>query len=120
MIVDINEWIAQVKAMEGFDKAGMILCHNGVVRGTTREGVPVNGMTLEADESRIQGVLDIVMAMPGIFTAKVWVNQGELGIGDDIMYALVAGDIRDNVIAGLRELVASVKRDIVREIEHYE
>jgi molybdopterin synthase catalytic subunit len=48
---------------------------------------------------------------------RVWINEGRLTVGDDIMYALVAGDIRENVLSGLQELVRLIKTEVVRERE---
>ena len=38
-------------------------------------------------------------------------------MGDDIMVALVAGDVRENVFAALQSLVAEVKSAVVKERE---
>jgi len=53
----------------------------------------------------------------GIVEMKVWINEGELRIGDDIMYALVAGRFRTVVIPVLEELVSRIKKEIVAEKE---
>jgi len=45
------------------------------------------------------------------------VNEGRLAVGDDIMLALVGGDIRENVIGALQELVRLIKTEVVREHE---
>ena len=44
--------------------------------------------------------------------------RGELTIGDDIMYVLVAGTIRPVVIPALEELVRQIKTTVVTEVEH--
>ena len=49
----------------------------------------------------------------------LWVNEGELSVGDTIMLALVGGDIRDNVAAGLTDFVKDVKTGCVTEKEIY-
>jgi molybdopterin synthase catalytic subunit len=46
------------------------------------------------------------------------VNEGELAIGDDIMYVIVGGDIRDNVFEALMALVRMIKTEVVTETEH--
>jgi len=48
---------------------------------------------------------------------KAWINQGELKIGDDIMYVLVAGRFRTDVLPVLQELLTFVKGEVVREEE---
>jgi molybdopterin synthase catalytic subunit len=37
----INRLIEQIKRNPDYDRVGMILTHNGVVRGTSRDGRPV-------------------------------------------------------------------------------
>ena len=58
-------------------------------------------------------------ALPGIFTVRVWLNEGELEVGDDIMLVLVGGDIRPHVIDALQSLVGEIKTNCVRETEIY-
>jgi molybdopterin synthase catalytic subunit len=95
----------------------MYLIHNGVVRGTARDGLAVSGMDLSYDSGRLAEVMEQVEARPGVVAVRVWINEGRLSIGDDIMYALVAGDIRENVFGGLQELVRLVKTEVVKEWE---
>ncbi len=95
----------------------MYLVHNGVVRGTARDGSVVLGMNLSFDERRLGEVVAQVEARPGVVAVRAWVNEGALGVGEDIMYALVAGDIRENAFAGLQELVRLIKSEVVSEFE---
>ena len=44
-------------------------------------------------------------------------NEGELAVGDDIMYVMVGGDIRPNVIDALQFLVGRIKAECVTEQE---
>jgi molybdopterin synthase catalytic subunit len=96
----------------------MYLAHNGVVRGTARDGSPVTGMDLTYDHDRLQEALAQAQGLPGVVAARAWINQGSLEVGDDIMLALVAGDIRENVFAGLQQLVRVIKTEVVKESEH--
>jgi len=95
----------------------MYLVHNGVVRGTSRNGNAVSGMKLSYDQARLNQVIQQVGDRPGIVAVRAWVNEGVLQVGEDIMYALVAGDIRENVFSGLQELVRLIKTDVVVEQE---
>jgi molybdopterin synthase catalytic subunit len=61
--------------------------------------------------------LDELSKRDGIVEIKVWINEGLLKIGDDIMYALVAGKFRTSVIPVLEELVSRIKKEIVSEKE---
>ena len=95
----------------------MYLVHNGVVRGTARDGSVVTGLELSYDYAHLQEVIDQAKAMPGIVAVRAWVNEGSLSVGDDIMLALVAGDIRENVFGGLQQLVRLIKTEVVKERE---
>lgn len=95
----------------------MYLVHNGVVRGTSRNGDVVSGMKLSHDDVRLNEVIHQVADRPGIVAVRAWVNEGTLQVGEDIMYALVAGDIRENVFSSLQELVRLVKTEVVIEQE---
>jgi len=53
----------------------------------------------------------------GIFQIKVWINEGELKVGDDIMLVLVAGRYRRDVLPTFEELIDKIKKEIVKEEE---
>jgi molybdopterin synthase catalytic subunit len=55
--------------------------------------------------------------MPGVTFVRAWVNSGHLEVGDDIMYVLVGGDIRENVFDALQTLVRTIKTRVVTENE---
>jgi len=55
--------------------------------------------------------------MEGVSIVRVWVNEGHLEVGDDIMYVMVGGDIRPNVIEALTALVGMIKSEVVTEME---
>ncbi len=48
-------------------------------------------------------------ALPGIGYVLVWLNSGELAVGDDIMLVHIGGDIRPRLIDGLQRLVPTIK-----------
>ena len=55
--------------------------------------------------------------MDGIYYVRAWLNEGELELGDDIMYVLIGGDIRPRVVDALQFLVGKLKNECVTEIE---
>lgn len=55
--------------------------------------------------------------MPGIKYVRVWLADGQLAVGDDIMFVLIGGDIRPNVVDALQALVETIKNECVTEIE---
>lgn len=113
----VEAWLSEVRQSADAARVGMCLVHNGVVRGTARDGSPVTGMELAYDRSRLDEVLAEIAALPGVAAVRAWVNEGRLSVGDDIMLALVAGDIREHVFAALQELVRRIKTEVVREQE---
>jgi len=113
----IEEWIKEIKARSDFKDLGMILVHNGMVRATSRDGKPVRGMNLSYDNRKLSELLDELGRREGIIEVRAWINEGSLKIGDDIMYALVAGKFRTYVIPVLEELVSRIKKEIVSETE---
>jgi molybdopterin synthase catalytic subunit len=113
----VQDWLDEIKGGLDGPRIGMFLVHNGVVRGTTRDGSAVQGMDLSYDSSRLDEVVAQVGSMPGVIAVRAWVNEGRLAVGDDIMYALVAGDIREHVFGGLQELVRRIKSEVVAEWE---
>lgn len=113
----VEQWIREIKATAKPEELGMILVHNGIVRATSKEGKPVNGMHLSYDRAVLEAVLKEARAGEGIADIKVWINEGELSVGDDIMYVLVAGRFRTDVLPTLQELLAKVKGEVVSEKE---
>lgn len=113
----LDAWLAELKQSPDAARVGMYLVHNGVVRASTRAGDPVSRMDLSVDRNRLDQALEVARAMPGIFFVRAWVNEGLLEIGDDIMYVLVGGDIRPNVLEALISLVSTIKTEVVVERE---
>ena len=113
----IEQWIKDIKMGSDFKDLGMILVHNGIVRATSKDGKPVKGMHLYYDKQKLSFLLNELSKREGIVEIKVWINEGLLKIGDDIMYALVAGKFRTSVIPVLEELVSRIKKEIVSESE---
>ncbi len=113
----VQAWLDEIKGGPDAPRIGMYLVHNGVVRGAARDGSAVSGMDLSYERERLAEVVAQIGARPGVVAVRVWINEGRLSVGDDIMYALVAGDIRENVLGSLQELVRLVKSEVVTERE---
>ena len=45
----IDRWVEERKQTTNPEDLGMILVHNGIVRGTSKSGKPVHGMKLSFD-----------------------------------------------------------------------
>ena len=122
-----DAWLREAKADPAAADCGMFLLHNGVVRQTARARVregdessaPVAGMLFSYDEEKVAAARKAALQMPGISYVRVWLNSGELTVGDDIMLVLVGGDIRPHVIDALQALVGEIKTNCVVEKEIY-
>lgn len=120
----VDAWLKEAKRSESAKDCGMFLCHNGTVRATAkaqvREGAtcaPVVGMELDYDEEKLARAIAKTEQMPGIHYVRVWLNRGRLQTGDDIMLALVGGDIRPHVLDALTALVGELKANCLVEKE---
>lgn len=121
----MDRWLEEAKHHESAPKIGMYLTHNGVVRQSARAKVrygaadtkPVTGMYFAYDQEKVDAVIADTYKMEGIYYIKVWLNEGELSLGDDIMYVLVGGDIRPHVVEALQTLVGRIKSECVTETE---
>ena len=124
----LDAWLREAKADPAAGECGMYLFHNGVVRETAkaavREGaegtLPVRGMQFSFDAARVERAKTAALAMPGIRYVRVWLNSGELRVGDDIMLVLVGGDIRPHIIDALQAFVGEIKQHCVTETEIYD
>lgn len=114
----VEEWLADAKAEADAAGVGMYLVHNGVVRGSSRSGEAVSGMALSVDRDRLDTVLEQIREREGIAVVRAWINEGELQVGDDIMYVLVGGDIREHVFDALMDGVRAIKTGVVTEVEY--
>jgi molybdopterin synthase catalytic subunit len=112
-----DSWLEEIKRLPESAGIGMYLMHNGVVRGHARSGSPVTGMDLTYDREALERATKAAETSPGILAVRAWINEGHLEVGDDIMRALVAGDIREHVFETLQELVRALKTQCVKERE---
>jgi molybdopterin synthase catalytic subunit len=113
----IDRWLEEVKQTANPEDLGMILVHKGIVRGTSKSGNPVCAMKLSYDQKKLNSILPIFRTKPGIVEVKVWINSGNLTVGDDIMLVLVAGKFRTDVLPVFEELLSLIKSEIVTEEE---
>ena len=118
--MNIQEQINSWKQDPDFIKnVGMILCHNGIVRGTRRgDRKEVVSVRVTPDYDKIEAIrAEFESNAPGIYRVAVEAHGGELKPGDDLLYILVAGDIRENVKAALSELLDRIKSEAVGKEE---
>lgn len=127
----LDEWLKEAKKDPSAKQCGMYLFHNGVVRETPKAKVRETGdpdaaektvakLEFSYDADKVEAAKEKALQMPGIFYIRIWLNEGELEIGDDIMLVLVGGDIRPRVVDALQALVGEIKNHCVVEKELYQ
>ncbi|MFH0826149.1 MAG: molybdenum cofactor biosynthesis protein MoaE [Pseudomonadota bacterium] len=118
--ISLDRLVRRVKAHPEISKAGMILCHNGIVRDSDRSGQRhVTSLRVQVNHDEIERVRSWARSRPGIVAVEIEALEGELQVGDDLLYVVVAGDIRENVFEVMRETVDRIKAAGVRKTEHY-
>ena len=119
--MDLNSLFQKIKQHPDYTKAGMILCHNGVVRNSSRDGRKVTGLKIRVDHGKLQSVINRFKQKPGIIEILVKINENKvLSVGEDAMFLIVAGDIRDNVIPVLNDTLNTIKKDVTTKTEFFD
>ena len=126
-VPSFDAWLAEAKTDPNAAHCGMYLCHTGVVRedakAAVRNGVndtqTVRGMQFSYDAEHLSTIIAEAKTLPGIYYVRVWLNEGTLQVGDDIMHILIGGDIRPHVISALEHLVGRIKNECIEEKELY-
>ncbi len=121
----MDQWLKEAKADPSAARIGMYLVHNGTVRQTAKakvrhgqqDAADVAGMLFGYDEKKIAEAVKETYQMDGIYYIRTWLNEGQLEVGDDIMYVLIGGDIRPHVVDALQYLVDKIKKECVTEKE---
>lgn len=118
--MELKTLIDAIKNRPDYDQAGMILAHNGVVRGTSRDGRKVSGLKVAVDHDRLAAIIENNLKAPGIIDIKAWINEDkDLAVGDDVMFLVVAGDIRDNVLSTLEKTLNEIKSTVTSKTEFF-
>ncbi len=118
--MNISKMMDAIKQHPDFNKVGMVLCHNGVVRGTSRDGRGVEGLSVSVDHRKLDQIVSEQKKRRGIVDIRVEIaEERNLKIGDDVMLLLVAGDIRENVIAVLTETLNLIKSTVTKKTEYF-
>ena len=116
-MLNVADMVKRLKAHPDFHKAGMILCHNGVVRDSSHDGKPVRELTVQFDREQLNSIVAEIKKRPGIIEVLVDVQEGTFHPGDDIMLIGVAGDFRENVFPALMDMINMIKENVGRKTE---
>lgn len=119
-MIDINAMMAEFKKHSQIHDCGMILCHNGVVRGYARDGRKVNGLRVKVDHAKLEEILNKYRQCPGIVDVQIKIEEDkDLSVGDDVMVLIVGGDIRENVIETLTNALNDVKEFVTSKTQYF-
>jgi molybdopterin synthase catalytic subunit len=117
--VDLQDLLARIKARPDYHSVGMIACHNGVVRSTSRDGRRVEGLNIRVERELLEKILTEQRGRPGIVEVLAHVVEGYRHVGEDVMLVAVAGDIREHVFPVLEETVERLKRLVAHKEEFF-
>jgi molybdopterin synthase catalytic subunit len=113
----LNTLVEKIKREMDPARVGMIACHNGIVRGTSRAGEPAEYLDIDVDADVWEKVLQEMRAEPGIAAVEAYLFTGRRLVGEDVMYIAVAGDIRENVLPVLEKTLNRLKKEAVKKRE---
>lgn len=109
----LSDLMDRIKRNADPSKLGMIVCHNGVVRATTRQGEPAEYLDIDVKQEAWDAILADMRSRPGIAAVEAHLFTGRRQIGQDVMLVAVGGDIRENVFPVLEETVNRLKGEAV-------
>lgn len=113
----LNDLVEKIKRHMDPLKVGMIACHNGIARGTSRGGEPTEYLDIDVDADVWDKILREMRAEPGIAAVEAYLFTGRRRVGDDVMLIAVAGDIRENVLPILEKTLNRLKKEAVKKRE---
>lgn len=117
--MDISKTITELKQRPEFtDNVGMILIHNGVVRNWSRKDRSrVTALEVTPNYEKIEAIRQEYLQHEGIFDIIIEAYSGTFKPGDDLLFIIVAGDIRENIKPVLAELLDRIKAEAVTKRE---
>ena len=117
--MDISKTIAKMKENPKFAKnVGMVLVHNGTVRAWSRQDKSdVAYLEVTPDLTKVEAIRQEFLSREGIYDIIVEAKSGRFQPGDDLLFLIVAGDLRENVKPVLAELLDRIKAEAVSKKE---
>ncbi len=121
----LDEWLREARTAPDAGKCGVYLSHCGVVRSSARARVragdesapPVRAMRFSHDPEKLRAAAAEALAMEGVYFVRVWLADGELAVGEDLMRVMIGGDVRPRTSAALERLIGRLKTECVVEEE---
>ena len=121
----MQELIEEVKRGPQAQRIGCILTFTGVVRGVARDGSKVLRLEYEAypeaAEAKLEEIVEDLKRIPGVVDVRMHHFVGSLGVGEEIVYIVVAAEHREEGFKALREAVERLKAEVpIWKREHTE
>jgi molybdopterin synthase catalytic subunit len=114
--ISLEEILRRVKENPELGEAGAIACFIGIVRCRGLRGGRVRRLVFEAyreeAEKGLEHIARELLERPGIMDIRIHHVTGELSVGEDIVYIVVAGAHREEVFKTLRDAVERMKREV--------
>ena len=114
--ITFEDAIASVKSSSNITEAGAILSFTGIVRKTSEDGKPVNGLQIDAyDElanQTIEKICSDIIKKYRVIDVRIIHLKGEFDITDDLVYVIVASAHRQEGFDALRTAVERYKKEL--------
>lgn len=111
----LQEILKDVRRGHEFRRAGCLGIFVGVVRGKTSKGEEVAGLQIEAYEERadeeLERICSELMEEKGILDVRIHHLLGEFGVGEDLVYVVIAAQHRRELFRALEKAVERYKRE---------
>lgn len=114
---NVNGILKQIKESSNKKNLGMVLVHNGIVRGTSKDGKNVTSMKVDYDEKKLEKLKSKILEYEFVEAIEIYINKGKLNVGDDIMFVVLAGNNRKRLLPLFENIIEEIKQNIVKEIE---
>ena len=117
--MDISKTIARMKENPEFAKnVSMVLVHNGVVRSWSRKDrEEVSYLEVTPDQDKVEEIRREFLGREGIYDIIVEAKSGRFQPGDDLLFIIVAGALREHVKPVLAEMLDRIKAEAITKKE---
>ncbi len=117
--MDISKTIRELKKRPDFsENVGMILTHNGTVRSWSRgDRQKVTALEVSVNLDKVEELKQEYLKSEGIYEIVIEAHSGKFLPGDDLLFIIVAGDVRENIKPVLADLLDRIKSEAVKKNE---
>ena len=115
--MDLERTIEKIRNHPESWKMGMIASHLGIVRASSLDGRKMRWIDVSYNKEALNSIIKHIKALPGIIEVMVEVHEGQLKVGDEILFVAVGGDIRENVFQALIQAVDLIKKNASKKTE---